>query len=123
VELCGVVQSTAQLPAKGQNRPIRGLTSARALHPARSGNTNHRKRVLFEVPIIQCNISLIALDTIRVLVDQQTAISKMLRYMMLPPIAVLANSKIVNPKVASAFSDYRQKARQRWILKRENPRQ
>ena len=38
------------------------------------------------------------------LVDQQTVISKILRYVMLPPIAFLArNSKTINPKVASAF--------------------
>jgi SAM-dependent methyltransferase len=39
-----------------------------------------------------------------ILVDQPTIISKILRYVILPPIAFLAcNSKTTNPKVASAF--------------------
>jgi SAM-dependent methyltransferase len=39
-----------------------------------------------------------------ILVDQQTATSKILRYMLLAPVAFLArNSNRINPKIASAF--------------------
>jgi len=39
-----------------------------------------------------------------ILINQQTVVSKLLRYLILVPVAFLArNCKIVNPKVASAF--------------------